>query len=50
MGCLVAIISCSRVVGSGTVFKMLIYAVGFFGFYVSCARDVACGFLFCICD
>ena len=45
MGCLVAVVSCSRVVGSATIFIMLIYAVGFFCFCVACARDVGCWFL-----
>ena len=46
MGCLVAVVSYSRVVGSATVFIMLIYAICFFGFCVACARDVGCWFLF----
>ena len=45
MGCLVAVVSYSRDVGSATVFIMLIYVVGFFGFCVAYARDVGCWFL-----
>ena len=45
MSCLVVVVSCSRVVGSATVYIMLIYAVGFFGFCVAYARDVGCWFL-----
>ena len=48
MGCLVAVVSCSRVVGSATVYIMLFYAVGSLVF---CGLCSGCGLLVldCMC-